>query len=331
MLSLFYLVDMKADISKELQIVASEIDGLRLDQYEPHGLYYPMHYLMEQGGKRLRPLIALLAYQVFCEGSVEPVMPIMRAVELFHNFSLLHDDVMDDAPVRRGVPTVYKKWGTNTAILSGDGMLVEAYKQLEEVEPEYLPTVLKRFNEMALAVCKGQQYDTEYEERPLASISMEEYMDMIRLKTAHLFLGASSLGALVAGASKEDVTTMGQGVELMGLAFQVMDDWLDVYGEAKFGKIKGGDILEGKRTWLLITAYSKAPESVAEILELKEEESKIKRMIELYNMHGVGDAALKEVERLSQEAVETLAHLSIPQNRLEKMMGLFSDLVGREV
>lgn len=322
---------MKADISKELQIVADEIEGLHLDQYEPQGLYQPMHYLMEQGGKRLRPLIALLAYKVFSDEGVEPALPIMRAVELFHNFSLLHDDVMDDAPVRRGVPTVYKKWGTNTAILSGDGMLVEAYKQLEEVSPEYLPAVLKRFNEMALAVCKGQQYDTEYEDRALSSVSMKEYMDMIRLKTAHLFMGASSLGALVAGASKEDVLLMGQGVELMGLAFQVMDDWLDIYGEEKFGKIKGGDILEGKRTWLLITAYRKAPEEVNEILNLTEEKVKIQRMTDLYNIHGVGDAALKEVERLSQQAVETLGRLSIPNEKLDKMKGLFGDLVGREI
>lgn len=323
---------MKIDLNKELEIVASEMATLELDQKQPKGLYEPMHYLLTQGGKRLRPLIVLLAYQAYRgEGDYAPVLPIMRAVELFHNFSLLHDDVMDDAPMRRGVPTVYKKWGANTAILSGDGMLVEAYKQLEGVEPQYLPAALKRFNKMAIAVCEGQQYDTDYEDCPLSEITLGEYMDMIRLKTSHLFMGASSLGALVAGAPEQDVKLMGQGVELMGQAFQVMDDWLDVFGEAKFGKIKGGDILEGKRTWLLISAYAKAPETVTEILAIDDDTEKIERMTRLYNELGIGVLALKEVDALSQRAIECLDQLTLSGDRISKMKGLFAQLVERKI
>lgn len=323
---------MKIDLNRELEIVANEMAALKLDQKQPKGLYEPMHYLLEQGGKRLRPLIVLLAYQAYRgEDDYTPVLPILRAVELFHNFSLLHDDVMDDAPMRRGVPTVYKKWGANTAILSGDGMLVEAYRQFEDVEPKYLPQVLKRFNEMAIAVCEGQQYDTDYEDCPLSQITLGEYMDMIRLKTSHLFMGASSLGALVAGAPEGDVALMGRGVELMGQAFQVMDDWLDVFGEAKFGKIKGGDILEGKRTWLLISAYAKAPERVSEILDLDDDSEKISKMTRLYEEIGIGALALKEVDLLSQRAIDCLDQLSIPNERILKMKNLFAYLVERKI
>lgn len=312
--------------------IGVEIDKLGFDKATPEGLYRPMHYILSQGGKRLRPLIALLAYQAY-SGVVEtaPVLPILRAVELFHNFSLLHDDVMDDAPMRRGLPTVYKKWGLNAAILSGDGMLVEAYRQLEGVSPDLLPQVLARFNDMALAVCKGQQLDTDYEERPLDHITIEEYMDMIRMKTAHLFMGAAALGALVASAPSMDVELMGRGVERMGLAFQLMDDWLDVFSEAEFGKIKGGDILEGKRTWLLITAYKRSPERVSEVLGIRDEVEKIERMTRLYQELGVDRDALGEVERLSNEGIECLDQLSITADQIAPLKILFSELIGRKI
>lgn len=323
---------MNTFINENIKIVAREIDSLELGSRVPTTLYEPMQYIMAQGGKRLRPLVALLSYRAYApEAPLERVYPVLRAIELFHNFSLLHDDVMDDAPLRRGEPTVYKKWGANTAILSGDGMLVEAYRQLEQLPAEYLSESLRLFNDMAIAVCKGQQYDGDYEGRPLENITLAEYVGMIRLKTSYLFCGAVSLGAYLADAPEGDREILWKAVEMMGLAFQIMDDYLDLFAEPEFGKQVGGDIIVGKRTWLLISAYQKEPEAVLQAMAIADEGERVTRMADLYRKLEVDQSALDEVDHLTRLANEELGRLSLPSERIEALRQLFVSLVGRSV
>lgn len=317
---------------KGLETVQEVMSHLGLENKELKNLYDPMAYIMDLGGKRLRPLVLLLSYQAYKpNGSVEAVAPAMRAIELFHNFTLLHDDVMDDAPMRRGKPSVYKKWGTNTAILSGDGMLIEAYKHLAQLSPEKLPHALDIFNDMGSAVCEGQQYDMDFEQLPLSQMSMSDYLGMIRLKTSYLFCGAASLGAYLADAPETDRKLLWEAIEKMGLAFQIKDDYLDIYSKPSFGKVQGGDILEGKRTWLLLSAYAKDSKEVLAALDLKDDEQKIARMTQLYSDLGIRDAALEEVERQSKEATKILDQLSVAEENIEPLRQLFLTLVRREV
>ncbi len=317
------------DFNDKIKIVQEEIAKLGLKERQPRNLYEPMDYIMELGGKRLRPLVLMLAFEAYKpKADISEVAPAMRAIELFHNFSLLHDDVMDDAPLRRGKPTVYRQWGANAAILSGDGMLVEAYRHLAELDECKIPTALRLFNDMATAVCEGQQYDMDYELRQLDNITIAEYVDMIRLKTSYLFCGAVSLGAYLADAPERDRELLWRAVELMGLAFQIKDDYLDIYGNPEFGKRQGGDILEGKRTWLLLTAYSKDTNAVKEILSITNDDEKIVSMTALYTQLGIGKAALEEVQRLSDKATEVLGQLSVEAQELKQ---LFIALVTREV
>lgn len=318
--------------NKYLSIVEEVISKHRLQGKEPKSLYDPMVYIMDLGGKRVRPLILLLAFKAYKpEGDTEEVAPAMRAIELFHNFTLLHDDVMDDAPIRRGQPTVYKKWGANTAILSGDGMLIEAYKHLAELPEEKLAEALRIFNDMGIEVCRGQQYDMDFEQCPLSDMSIQDYIDMIRLKTSYLFCGAASLGSYLAGAPDEDRKLLWEAIELMGLAFQIKDDYLDIYSEPRFGKVQGGDILEGKKTWLLLSAYAKDATSVEEALGTKGDEAKIQKMTKLYTDLDIHSDALNEVERLSQQATKVLDKLSVNSDDIKPLRELFLSLIKREV
>lgn len=313
-------------------LLESIISQHHLQEKEPKTLYEPMCYIMELGGKRIRPLILLLAYKAYWpEGDVEEVAPAMRAIELFHNFTLLHDDVMDDAPMRRGKPSVYKKWGANTAILSGDGMLIEAYKQLADLPADKLPVALCIFNDMGIAVCQGQQLDMDFEQSSLSNMSIADYMGMIRLKTSYLFCGAASIGSYLAGANEHDRKLLWEAIELMGLAFQIKDDYLDVYSQPGFGKVQGGDILEGKKTWLLLSAYAKDPKAVEETLSIEDDGAKIGQMTKLYTDLGIDTDALNEVERLSQKATEVLESLSVDREQIEPLRTLFLSLVTREV
>ena len=222
-------------------------------QKEPRGLYEPIEYTLASGGKRLRPTLALIAAQTVLNGglisgtAVDDVVPAALALEVFHNFTLLHDDVMDRAEVRRGRPTVHTKWNDNTAILSGDQMLIEAYKLLSEVPADKLPKVLKWFNEMATGICEGQQYDVDFEH--MTQVSIEDYMKMIELNTSVLLAHAMRIGGYIAGGSEEQQEALYQYGLHIGLAFQIQDDILDVYGDPKtFGKAIGGDILCNKKT-----------------------------------------------------------------------------------
>lgn len=232
------------DINKEI---------LNLDwKREPYGLYEPIEYTLAAGGKRVRPQLAMIASQMF-GGKDEEVLPAALALEVFHNFTLLHDDVMDKADVRRGRPTVHVKWNENTAILSGDQMLIEAYKLLAGVPADKLPRVLQLFNKMATEICEGQQYDVDFESQE--QVTIEEYLKMIRLKTSVLLANALQTGAYIAGADDQAQETLYQFGINIGLAFQIQDDILDVWGDPKtFGKAVGGDISCNKKTFVYLEA-----------------------------------------------------------------------------
>lgn len=238
------------------ELLESFLENLRgtFTDKEPRGLYAPIDYILDLGGKRVRPLVALLAGRMYGDTQHEATMPIALAVEVFHNFTLLHDDIMDDSPLRRGKATVHEKWDVNTGILSGDLMLIQAYQHLCGCPNKAaLPDLLCTFNRVATGVCEGQQYDVDFEVRD--DVRIEEYLRMIELKTAVLLGGSLELGALAAGASQEDADHLYAFGRLTGLAFQLQDDLLDTFGEtAQTGKLKGNDIIRNKKTFLFLKA-----------------------------------------------------------------------------
>lgn len=242
-------------LNKYLEVLENEIATLQYGE-KPEELYAPIHYLMSLGGKRLRPALVLMAYHLFKDNWEKALKPAL-AVEVFHNFTLMHDDIMDEAPLRRGKPTVHEKWNRDVAILSGDVMLVAAYELMSEVPGHQLRTILKRFNRTAAEVCEGQQMDMNFAARE--TVTEEEYIEMIKLKTSVLLGFALELGALAADQSKETASQLYEiGVNL-GIGFQLKDDILDVYGDPeKFGKQVGGDIIENKKTWLMLKALEKS-------------------------------------------------------------------------
>lgn len=290
----------------------------RLDWHrEPQGLYAPIDHALAEGGKRLRPTLALLACQL-CGVEAGKAVQAALALEIFHNFTLLHDDVMDHASVRRGRPSVNKQFGDNTAILSGDEMLIEAYKQLQHYEPTLLAQLLPVFNKMASEVCEGQQYDMDFETMADEQVSKDDYMNMIRLKTSVLLAAALQMGAIVAGASKqqqEDLFTF--GIHL-GLAFQIQDDVLDVYGDERtFGKAIGGDICEGKKTYLFLAARDNASQEDKVLLRqmmalpsatAQERKHKIEQVTLLYNRLRAREEAMTLINDHTTQALNILSH-----------------------
>lgn len=289
------------DINKEIE----KLDWSR----EPKGLYEPIGYTLAAGGKRVRPQLALLATKLF-GGKEEDVLPAALALEVFHNFTLLHDDVMDKATVRRGRPTVHVKWNENTAILSGDQMMIEAYKLLSQVPEKKLAKTLRLFNQMATEICEGQQYDVDFESRE--DVTIPEYMEMIRLKTSVLLATALKIGAYIGYANDEQQKKIYEYGIHVGLAFQIQDDMLDCYGdEATFGKAIGGDIAENKKTYLWLTAAAKgAKEELAMRDESRDE--RFKRVMAVYKRLRVKAAAEKEIAKQTDAAIACLEDL--PQN-----------------
>ena len=242
-------------LSNYNQLISNEIDNFSLPTH-PANLYEPISYILKIGGKRLRPLLSLFAADLFSE-NVAVALPIAKSVEIFHNFSLMHDDIMDKAPLRRNQQTVHTKWNENIAILSGDVMLVKAYQSIDKVKDEYYKQLVNLLNKCAIGVCEGQQLDMDFETK--IDVSIEEYIEMIRLKTAVLLGYALEAGALVAGADFETQKTLCLYGELVGIGFQIKDDLLDVFGESqKVGKQVAGDILANKKTYLLLKALEKA-------------------------------------------------------------------------
>ena len=291
------------------------IESLNWDK-EPKGLYAPIAYALASGGKRIRPTLALIASEMF-GGKEEEVLPAALALEVFHNFTLLHDDVMDRASVRRGRPTVHVQWDDNTAILSGDQMLIEAYKLIAKVPSDKVQRTLEMFNEMATGICEGQQYDVDFERRD--DVRIEEYMKMIELKTSVLLANALRTGGYIAGANEAQQEALYQYGLHIGLAFQIQDDILDVYGDPKtFGKAIGGDICCNKKTFLLLTALHTADAtSQAELNEWlrisDRNEEKIAAVTAIYDRLGVRKAGEQAMEEHTSFALQQLNQL--PQNQ----------------
>lgn len=290
---------------------------LKLDwKREPYGLYEPIEYTLAAGGKRVRPQLAMIGCQLF-DGNENEVLPAALALEVFHNFTLLHDDVMDKAEVRRGRPTVHVKWDENTAILSGDQMLIEAYKLLSNVPAAKLPTVLQLFNKMATEICEGQQYDVDFESQE--AVNIEEYLHMIRLKTSVLLGTALQIGAYIAGADQEAQRAIYDFGINVGLAFQIQDDILDVWGDpATFGKAVGGDIACNKKTFVFLTALQMADIDHRKKLEnwysrvLTDNTQKIAAVKDIFEAVGVRKVCEAKVNDYTETAMAILANL--PQN-----------------
>lgn len=303
---------------------------------EPKGLYEPIRYVLSLGGKRIRPVLMLMAYNLYKE-EVDSVLPVAVGLETYHNYTLLHDDLMDKADMRRNKPTVHKVWNENTAILSGDTMLVLAYQQMCRIDnPVLLKKVLDIFTEMALEIGEGQQYDMEFETRD--DVTEEEYIEMIRLKTSVLLASALKIGALLGGASdKEACLLYNYGVQV-GLAFQLQDDYLDVYGDpAVFGKKIGGDILCNKKTYMLINALLLADDR--QRAELKrwidareyEPQEKIQAVTALYDQIGIRELCDKKITAYFEKAGECLNALEVDDCRKQMLREFIGSLIHRNV
>lgn len=303
---------------------------------EPSGLYDPLRYMISIGGKRIRPTLCLIAYSLYKDELTPEILEPAAGIEVFHSFTLIHDDIMDRSPLRRGVDTVWKKWDSDTAILSGDVMCIDSYARIAKAPQTVVRDVLALFSKTSAEVCEGQQYDMDFER--LQTISMKDYMNMIGLKTSVLIACAAKMGAIIAGAPEKDLDCLYDYGYNLGLAFQVADDYLDAYGDVKvFGKPIGGDILNEKKSWLTVRAFEKADEKVkAELLKamsmkVESEEDKavkISRVKDIYNALNVGEDAKKAIIELTEKALDCVRGICDGE-RLEMLHDFADRLVGR--
>lgn len=301
-----------------LCLINEYLDNLPYER-KPAGLYDPIKYVLSIGGKRIRPTLMLLAYNLYKEDP-ERILSSAVALETYHNYTLLHDDLMDNASMRRGQPTVHKKWDANTAILSGDSMLVLAYERMAKCPVEKLKPVLDLFTETALEIGEGQQYDMDFETRN--DVREEEYIEMIRLKTSVLLACATKMGAILANAPQEDADNLYKFGEQMGLAFQLQDDYLDVYGDPEvFGKAIGGDILCNKKTYMLINAFNLANDEQRKRLqqwvnaENPDPRQKIEAVTQIYNEIGISQLAEQKIKHYFNESRKYLEAINLPKER----------------
>lgn len=302
---------------------------------EPATLYEPMVYILGQGGKRLRPVLVLMAAEVF-DCSYEKALDAALAIEIFHNFSLVHDDIMDDAPIRRGKPTVHEKWDINTGILSGDAMLINAYQLFENYEGETFKELAKLFSKTAIEVCEGQQYDIDFETRE--DVAIEEYLKMIEYKTAVLVGAALKMGAIVAKTSKENKEAIYEYGRLLGIAFQLQDDYLDAFGDPEtFGKQPGGDIIENKKTFLYIKALELSKPEVASQLEHlysinpSDSSAKVETVKAMFEESGAAGLIRKEIETYTKKAFSILEKMEINDTKKAPLLAFGKMLMDRNV
>ncbi|WP_462374898.1 polyprenyl synthetase family protein [Segatella buccae] len=305
-----------------LQLINRYLDSLPYDR-KPASLYAPIKYVLSMGGKRIRPTLMLLAYNLF-KDDPEKILSSACALETYHNYTLLHDDLMDNADVRRGQPTVHKKWNANLAVLSGDSMLVLAYQRMIECD-SHLAEVLRLFTETALEIGEGQQMDMEFETRN--DVCEEEYIEMIRLKTSVLLACAMKIGALLADAPADDADNLYRFGEKIGLAFQLQDDYLDVYGDpAVFGKAIGGDIVSNKKTYMLINAFNRADNAQRAELERWiratdfDRQEKVKAVTGLYDEMGIDRLAQQKIAGYFNESKTYLDRVGVSDERKYELM-----------
>lgn len=316
-----------------LQRIETEIAGLSFSR-PPQSLYDPIDYTLSLGGKRIRPALTLMACNIYTNQVEEAIQPAL-GVEVFHNFTLLHDDLMDEADRRRNQPTVHKVWNANTAILSGDAMLIAAYQLIGKTKPDCLPQILQLFTTTAFEICGGQQFDMEFESR--MDVTEAEYLEMIRLKTAVLLACSLQMGAILGGAPQADAELLYRFGIHIGLAFQLQDDLLDVYGDAQtFGKNIGGDILCNKKTFLLIHALQHASGEQRERMnqwftqESFVAEEKIADFTQIYNELGLKALTEAKVEEYYNEAMQSLNKLSVPAEQLRTLIEVCNRLMNRQ-
>ena len=302
---------------------------------EPKNLYEPIHYIMQLGGKRMRPILTLMSAEVF-DTDYKKALPAALAVEVFHNFSLVHDDIMDDAPLRRGNKTVHEKWNINTGILSGDAMLILAYQYFEEYEPTIFQSLAKLFSKTALEVCEGQQWDVDFESRN--NVTITEYLKMIECKTAVLVAAAMKMGAIIAETSQENANLIYDFGLNLGLAFQLQDDYLDAFGNPKtFGKQVGGDIIENKKTYLYLKALafssSKEKEELEHLFSIHPEDNsdKINSVKQIFHSSGAAEATQKAIQNFTLKAFETLEKMNISEDKKVMLTNFGENLMKRNV
>ncbi len=300
---------------------------------EPFSLYDPINYTLESGGKRIRPVLVLMACNLFSDNIEQAIKPAI-GLEIFHNFTLLHDDIMDHADIRRGNPTVHKKWNENTAILSGDAMFIKAYEYFLGCESPNFRDILKVFNNTALEVCEGQQYDMEFENRN--DVTEQEYLRMIELKTSVLLAAALKIGALLGGADNSDADFLYEFGRNIGLGFQLQDDLLDVYGDtAVFGKQIGGDIVANKKTFMLIKARELAKgEDKSRLNDLLfskdlERDKKLAAVTDIYNRLNIRNIVQNKIEELNQKALDYLNRVSVDEYKKSELKKLAEKLINR--
>src|SRR6187402_851666 len=305
-------------ISYYQDLIVSHFESLTF-QKEPNNLYEPIRYILSLGGKRLRPVLTLMAAEVF-DAEAKKAIEAATAVEVFHNFSLIHDDIMDDAPLRRGNETVHEKWNINTGILSGDAMLILAYQYFEKYEPIIFRDLAKLFSKTALEVCEDQQWDVDFETRK--DVTIPEYLKMIQYKTAVLVAAAMKMGAIIAKTSEQEANLIYDFGLHLGLAFQLQDDYLDAFGDPEtFGKQVGGDIIENKKTYLYLKALEfSTPEKASELeklfsLQLDDNTEKIETAKAVFNESGASKATQEAIEMYTFKAFDTLEKMNIKDDK----------------
>ena len=315
-----------------LKLVNNHLDSLA-DERQPRHLYEPIEYVLSLGGKRIRPTLMLLAYNLYREHPEDILMPAC-GIETYHNYTLLHDDLMDQADLRRGHETVHKRWDANTAILSGDSMLVLAYQRMAQCRPDKLKEVIDVFTQTALEIGEGQQYDMDFEKRD--DVTEDEYIEMIRLKTSVLLACALKIGAILGDASAEDADNLYRFGEKIGLAFQLQDDFLDVYGDPKvFGKAIGGDIVSNKKTYMLINAFNRANAQQRAELErwtqLKDfdRQEKIDAVTALYNDMSIDRLAQDKMAAYYEESKKYLVAVQVPTEKKRELTAYAQQMMKR--
>lgn len=320
---------------QQLETVIEEMfSGIEFPR-EPRGLYDPLRYMINIGGKRIRPLLCLTTYSLFKDSLSQDIIEPARALEIFHSFTLIHDDIMDRSPLRRGEPTVWKKWNPDTAILSGDVMLIDSYKRICSTTSRYHGTVFTLFNDTAAQVCEGQQMDMDFEGKEC--VPMEEYEKMIGLKTAVLLACSAQMGAIIGGADESQQEALYRYGYELGMAFQVADDYLDTFGEEKvFGKPIGGDIINNKKSWMLTRAFEKAADrkplldAMAMPVDTQEQrDGKIKAVRDIYTSLGVDEDAKTEIIHFSDRALDAIHPLHLSPMRQEILKRFETKLIGR--
>ena len=321
-------------INQYQEFIADYLES-QYETKEPKNLYEPIHYILGLGGKRMRPVLTLMSAEVF-DADYKKALPAALAVEVFHNFSLIHDDIMDDAPLRRGNVTVHEKWDINTGILSGDAMLILAYQYFEKYEPAIFMDLAKLFSKTALEVCEGQQWDVDFETR--TDVSIPEYLKMIQYKTAVLVAAAMKMGAIIAETSEDNANLIYDFGLNLGLAFQLQDDYLDAFGNPEtFGKQVGGDIIENKKTYLYLKALEFASNDQAKkLVDLfsihpQDSSDKIEAVKEIFVASGAAQETKNAIQDFTFKAFDTLQKISIDNDKKEMLRTFGENLMGRKV